>query len=59
MGWKRYAHVALMGAASGIGVVIAARIGQHGLTAAHVIVGCIATAIVTAKVTEVAISKSR
>jgi hypothetical protein len=49
--WKQYAYAALVGAACGLGVVIAANIGNHGLTAAHVIVGCIAAAIVTAKVT--------
>jgi hypothetical protein len=55
--WKQYSHAALVGANIAFGLIIASRIGDSGLGAAHVIVGCILTAIVTAKTTKVANSK--
>jgi hypothetical protein len=56
--WKQYAQAGMVGAASALGVIIAARIGDRGLGAANVIVGCIATAIITVKVTKAAHSIS-
>ncbi len=52
---KRYSYAALVGACSAFGIIIASRIGDHGLGAAHVIVGCILTAIITVKTTTVSL----
>jgi hypothetical protein len=56
--WKHNSHAALLGASIAFGLITASRIGDSGLGAAHVIVGCIITAIMTAKTTKVANSKS-
>ncbi len=55
--WKQYSYAALVGVGISFGVIIASRIGGSGLGAAHVVVGCILTAIMTAKMTKVADSK--
>ena len=55
--WKQYTYAALVGACVAFGVIIASRISDSGLGAAHVIVGCILTAIMTVKTTKVADSK--
>ena len=57
--WKQYSYAVLVGAAIAFGVIIASRLSDSGLGAAHVIVGCILTAIImTIKTTKVADSKS-
>jgi hypothetical protein len=55
--WKQYSHAALVGSAIAFGIIIASRIGDHSLGAAHVIAGCILTAIKTVKTTKVADAK--
>jgi threonine/homoserine efflux transporter RhtA len=55
--WKQYTYAALVGACIAFGVIIASRIGDSGLGTAHVIVGCILTAIISVKTTKVADSK--
>jgi hypothetical protein len=55
--WKQYTYAALVGACIALGVIIASRISDRGLGAAHIIVGCILTAILTVKTTKVADSK--
>jgi hypothetical protein len=52
--WKQYSHAALVGASIAFGIIIASRIGDSSLGAAHVIVGCILTAMMVAKTTKVA-----
>jgi len=49
MSWKQYGHVVLIGASSAFGMIIASLIGGTSLGATHVIVGCIITALITAK----------
>lgn len=56
--WKEYGYAALVGAGIAFGVIIASRLGGSGLGAAHVMVGCIITAIMTVKTTKVADSKA-
>ena len=55
--WKRYSYSALVGAAIAFGIIIASRIGEHGLGAAHVIVGCILTAMIVVKTTTVSLNR--
>jgi len=55
--WKQYSYAALVGACVAFGIIAASRIDDHSLGAAHVIVGCILTAILTVKTTKVADSK--
>ena len=55
--WKQYSYAALVGAGIAFGVIIASRISDGGLGAAHVIVGCILTAIMTVRTTKIADSK--
>jgi hypothetical protein len=55
--WKQYTYAALVGACIALGVIIASRISDSGLGAAHIIVGCILTAIMTVKTTKVVDSK--
>lgn len=52
--WKQYSYAALVGAGIAFGVIIASHLGDSGLGAAHVIVGCILSAILTVKTTKVA-----
>ena len=55
--WKQYNYAALAGACIAFGVIAAGRIGDHSLGAAHVVVACVLTAILTVKTTKVADSK--
>jgi hypothetical protein len=55
--WRHYSCAALVGVFIAFGVIIASRISASGLGAAHVIVGCILTAMMTVKTTKVADSK--
>ena len=55
--WKQYSYAALVGAGIAFGVIIASRISDSGLGGAHVIVGCILTAIMTVRTTKIADSK--
>ncbi|MGO9946209.1 MAG: hypothetical protein ACLPWG_05095 [Steroidobacteraceae bacterium] len=57
MTWKQYSYAALVGAGIAFGIIIASRLGDSGLGAARVIVGCILSAILTVKTTKVADSK--
>ncbi len=47
---KQHTHVALVGAAVALGAIVAAQLAGHPIGAAHLLVCCIATAFVTAKV---------
>jgi hypothetical protein len=55
--WKQYSYAALVGVGIAFGVIIASRVGDSGLGAAHVIVGCVLTAIMTVKTIKVADSR--
>jgi hypothetical protein len=57
MTWKQYSYAALVGAGIAFGIIIASRLRDSGLGAAHVIVGCILSAILTVKTTKVVDSK--
>jgi hypothetical protein len=46
---KQYSYAVLVGAGIAFGEIIATRISGNGLGAAHLIVGCILTAILTVK----------
>jgi hypothetical protein len=48
---KQYSYAVLVGAGVAFGEIIATRISDSGLGAAHLIVGCILTAILTVKTT--------
>jgi hypothetical protein len=48
---KQYSYAVLVGAGIAFGEIIATRLSGSGLGAAHLIVGCILTAILTVKTT--------
>ncbi|MGB6539679.1 MAG: hypothetical protein WBF03_02245 [Xanthobacteraceae bacterium] len=48
---KQYSYAVLVGAGLAFGEIIAARFSDNGLGAAHLVVGCILTAILTVKTT--------
>jgi hypothetical protein len=50
MTWKQYGHVALLGAAIAFGDIVASHFNGSQLGALHILVSCVLTALVTAKV---------
>jgi hypothetical protein len=55
MSWKQYGYAVLLGSGIGVGIIIGSRIGDSSLGWAHVIVGCILTALMTVKTLSVSL----
>jgi hypothetical protein len=54
MSWKQYGYAVLIAAGIALGIVIVGHVGGNRLGAAHVIVGCILTALMVVKTTKAA-----